>query len=248
MKIVRLYNRIETFTAAHRLALFSAILLSTAYCLLAVTTYAQTAPEFMVSWKAIDYVPADYLGKTLPAQATPVEAAFDVIDQGKVADLSKDVISWYDNNAFIGSGIGLKTFRFTPSSAQSDTIRIDVSNYNSTDITTSFLIPVVKPEVVVSVPTPTANLYRNRTAIAPASYLIQARPFFFNASSLSGLTFSWQINGTTPSGNAGSPDLLTLNLATQGTPQETDLTLSAGVANNTNQLEFSGKTMNLIVK
>ena len=238
-----------SFITRHKLALFSAILLPTTYCLLTLTTNAQTAPEFMVSWKAIDYVPADYLGKTLPTQTTQVEAAFDVIDQGKIADISKDIISWYDNDTFIGSSVGLKTLRFTPNSPQSNTIRITVASYNANgDISTSFLLPVVNPEVAVSVPTPTANLYRNRIAISPASYLIEARPFFFNATSLNGLTFSWKVNDVVPSQNAENPDLLTLNLPSQGTPQATDLTLSLGITNATNQIEFGSKTMNLIVQ
>ncbi|MBU6141790.1 hypothetical protein KGO95_01555 [Patescibacteria group bacterium] len=246
---MRTHTKTGSFAAHHRLAWFSAILLPTAYCLLALTANAQTAPEFMVSWKALDYVPADYIGKTLPTQTTQVEAAFDVIDQGKIVDVSKNMINWYDNNALIAAGIGLKTFKLTPSSTQSDTIRIAVSNYNANgDISTSFLVPIVKPEVAVSVPTPTANLYRNRTALAPQPYLLEARPFFFNATSLSGLTFSWQVNNTSPTGNPGNPNFLTLDLSSQGTPQETDITLSAGVTNTGNQLELGSRMLNLIVQ
>src|SRR3989338_4500294 len=89
------------------------LILVVGYWLLVVgQAKAQTPPEFLVSWRALNYVPADYQGKIFPTKSTRVEAAFDLIDKNKVADLSRNEIAWYLNNNFLRSGVGLKTIAF----------------------------------------------------------------------------------------------------------------------------------------
>ncbi len=219
-------------------------------CSLSVVSYvsAQTAPEFMITWKAINYVPSDYLGKTFPSQSSSVEIGLDVIDKGRTVDLSKNIISWYSNNSQINSGVGMKTIQLTTSSIQNEVVRVVIADYNGTDLSDSFIIPVQKNEVVISVKTPHTNIYRNRVMLSATSHLMEARPFFFNVTDLSGLNFSWRVNGQSATGDARNQNFFLLDLNTQGTPKETELNLSVGISNLSNQLELGNKTLNFIVK
>lgn len=209
---------------------------------------AQTAPEFMVTWKALNYVPSDYLGKTLPSASSFVEAGLDILDKGKTADLSRNIISWYANNSLIRSGVGLRTIKYNIGTAQSQILRVVIADYNGAEISDSFLIPVQKNELVISPKTPNNNLLRNRTKLSASSHTMEARPFFFNTNDLSGLKFSWKINDQVVPGTAGNPNFLSLDLKTDGTPQETELSISAGVSNLSNPLELGNRTFNFIVK
>lgn len=209
---------------------------------------AQIAPEFMVTWKAFDYVPSDYLGKTLPSASSFVEAGLDILDKGKTADLSRSIISWYANNTLINSGVGLKTIRFNVGPAQSQILRVVIADYKGAEISDSFLIPIQKNELVISPKTPNNNLFRNRTKLSATLHTMEARPFFFNVSDLSGLKFSWKINDRIVSGIVENPNLLALDLKSDGAPQETELSISAGVSNLSNPLEIGNRTFNFIVK
>ena len=78
-----------------KLSITFTILLFTFYFLLSAVIFAQAAPEFLVSWRAVGYVPPDYQGKILPNKNSRVEMGFDLIAQNKIADLSRYNISWF---------------------------------------------------------------------------------------------------------------------------------------------------------
>ena len=54
--------------------------------LISPIVYAQASPEFLISWRAVNYVPADYQGKILPSKSSPIEAGFDLVDKNKIVD------------------------------------------------------------------------------------------------------------------------------------------------------------------
>lgn len=231
-----------------QLKIFSGAVFLILSFLLVSSVLAQTAPEFMITWKAVNYVPADYLGKTLPSASSFVEAGMDVLDKGKTVDLSKSIISWYANNNIVGFGVGLKTMKFNVASAQSVVVRVVIADYNGAEISDSFLVPIQKNEMIISAKTPSNNVFRNRIKLSATSHTIQARPFFFNVKDLSGLRFTWKINDKIAGGTVENPDFLTLDLKSEGVPQETELSVSAGVSNLSNQLEIGSRTLNFIVK
>lgn len=226
-----------------------AIVVFIASYLLSVAGYAnaQTAPEFLVSWRAINYVPADYQGKILPSKSSRVEVGFDLIDKNKIADLSKSAVSWFLDENRITYGAGLKTANFNVNSGLNQTVRITVSGYAQNDLDYVFLLPVVNPEVVIDTKTPTKTL-RNQNWLPFKNYDFEARPFFFNISDTSMLQFKWRINNDLVEGAPENTALLKLNLQSEGAPKETQMTISAGASNTLNQLEFASKIMNFIVK
>lgn len=209
--------------------------------------FAQSAPEFLISWRAVNYVPADYRGKILPSKSGRVEIGFDLIDKNKIADLSRRNISWYLDGDLLKSGPGLKTAEFTSSNNLDKAVRIAVSGYAASDLEETFLIPATEPEVIIDTKTP-AKFARNQNSLPVKNYTFEARPFFFNVDSLSNLKFSWRVNNQPTEGTPANPEFLNLNLQSPGTPQETELGVAVGVTNLTNQLELASKLLNFVIR
>ena len=213
---------------------------------------AQSAPEFMISWRAINYVPADYQGKILPSKSSRVEISFDLVDKNKIADLSGKNISWYLDGDLLKSGLGAKTVQFASPNNLNKTIRIAVSGYTANDLEESFLIPSAEPEVVIDAKTP-ATFARNQNLLPVKNHTFEARPFFFNVNNLNGLKFDWRINNKSAEGlpgqeNPENPEFLALNLQSSGAPRETELGVAVGVSNLGNQLELGSKSINFVIR
>jgi len=208
---------------------------------------AQTSPEFLVSWRALNFVPSDYRGKSLPSKSSKVEIGFDVIDGNKIANLSQNNISWYLGNNQINSGVGMKTTVITIPTEMDQAVRVTIAGYKGAELDFGFLLPISKPKIVISAKTPTLTA-KNQRFLPVRSNLFEARPFFFNINKLSDVTFKWQVNNELVSGEVGNPEFLTLNLESNGKPKESQFTISAAASNNNNQLEFGSKLLNFIVK
>jgi len=210
-------------------------------------THAQTAPEILASWRAINYVPADYQGKILPSNTSRIEAGFDLIDKNKMADLSKNNISWFLGGNLLNSGIGLKNINFNIASNLNQVVRITISGYKENDLDYIFPIPVANPEIIIDTKTSIKTL-KNQNYLPLKSYIFEARPFFFNVSNLKELGLKWRLNNRLVEGQAENPEFLKLNLESEGTPKETGLNLSIGASNLFNKLELASKVLNFIVK
>jgi len=206
---------------------------------LAKLASAQSAPEFIVSWRAASYVPSDYQGKILPSKSTAIEMGFDLIDNGKIADLSRSQITWVTNNKEIKSGLGAKNAVISNNGSE-QLIRVSV-DYKNSFIEETFSIPSAKPEIIVD-----TKLSGNSLSLR--DYMFSALPYFFNINNLSELLFSWSNNGKTISGEAENPDILKISLASEGLPQKTSLNISASASNLYNPLEMAGKSLNLIIE
>ena len=204
----------------------------------------QSQTQFLVSWKAINYVPADYLGKIFPSQGTPIEVSFDLVDKNKIIDLSKYQIYWNLDNSPLTSGLNLKSVQFkaTQYGGNSHSLRITVANYNNDNLDYIIDIPTSLPESVI-------DTRSNQGTFSLGNYLLRIRPFFFNVTSLQNLTFDWLVNSKPAEGVKDNPSFLGLNLESPGKQtQQTQLIISADVKNFFNQLETASKIMILNVK
>ena len=204
---------------------------------------AQTAPQFLVSWRALNYVPADYLGKIYPTRLTPVEAGFDLIDNGKIVNLANFNIRWFLDNDILVEGNSIKTVRFNARKypGSSHNLRITVEEYKGGDVEYSWKISVKSPGLVIDSRHP-----NNQFSLG--SYLLRALPYFFNAS-LQNLSFKWRTDGKEILGKTQNPDLLKLELGSAGksiAPKE--IRISAGVQNQINPIETIEKSLNLAVE
>lgn len=214
---------------------------------LPITAVAQTSPDFLVSWRAINYVPADYQGKILPSKSSQVEIAFDLIDKNKMVDLSKFSVNWFLNENLLAAGTGLKTTSFTANGNLNQRIRITVSGYAPNDLDYAFTIPGSNPEVIIDTKVP-LKVIQNQNWLPFQNYNFEAKPFFFNINSPGDLKFNWRLNNQLVPGAPTDAGILNLNLQSEGTPKQTQLTVSVGASNAFNQLEFAGKLINFIVK
>ncbi|MBI4992415.1 MAG: hypothetical protein HZB99_04325 [Candidatus Harrisonbacteria bacterium] len=215
-------------------AIIKILFLVTIYYLLIIdNAFAQTTPQLLISWKALSYVPAGYQGKIFPTNNTPVEVGFDVIDNGKVINLSKSEISWELNGKFLTSGIGLKTARFN-SGSQEQAVRITVLDYKEQNLTSSVIIPSLRPEIMIE-----SKLLNKK--IKFGKHTLTALPYFFNAANSSELSFDWKINGERISASADNPESLNLDLGSQVPSGNGDIVLSVTIKNFFNEFESAIK-------
>jgi len=207
---------------------------------------AQASPQFLVSWRAQNYAPSWYPGKILPANKTPIEISFELIDNGKLADLSKTKVRWYINDNLIkneNDGLGIKKIKFNiPDYAGNETeVRIIVVDYlGGEQIDKIIAIPTVSPETVIEAP------YLNGE-IGVGTSNFRALPFFFNITNLNNLSVEWSANEQKSEGFFDNPWLLNLNIDSK-TPLGTEIRLSALVKNPSKELEFASKNINLVIK
>lgn len=204
---------------------------------------AQTAPEFIVSWKAGSFAPSDYLGKIFPTKNTSVEIGFDLIDENKFVNLSNYTIYWFLDGKLIKKGKGLKGIDFKTTQLNNDhLVRITVVNYKGNDLDKTVVVPVVSPEVVINLP------YPNNEAIKAGQTIFRAFVYFFNVSKLTDLSFDWSVdNQKISKGKAVRPDILKLEINANNLPSPA-LNLSVAVKNISENFEMASNSKNLKIK
>ncbi len=222
------------------------ILLSAFYFLLSGSVFAQTAaPQFLVSWQAQSYAPGWYQGKIFPTKGTPVTINFELIDKGKIVDLSKTAVRWYINDELVkneDNGLGIKSLRFNMSdyAGQETEIRIAIPDYKGSQLDSITRVPSKAPEVVIK------NAYLGqRIQVGDNSF--EAAPYFFNVNSLNNLSFDWLANGEKTNNYADTPWSLKLNIDSQA-PLGYEINLRAVVSNLLNQLEFASRDLQLTIR
>lgn len=188
-----------------------------------------TAPQFMVTWQAQNFAPADFAGKLLPIANTPIDVVFNVIENGKIADLTNTEVRWYVNNKIQQSGRGRQTLRFNAPefSGGDQEVRISIPSYKNRELTKTITIPVTTPQVIIQTP-----LISNE--VPRGDIRLKALPYFFNVSNLKNLGITWLINNTKPTSGEEitNPDELTLETPEE-IPAGTQTTIEVLVQKNT---------------
>lgn len=212
--------------------------------LMAHSSLAQkTAPQFLVTWRASSYAPADYRGKILPTPNSLINISFELIVGGKPADLSKQTIYWYLNDDLLTSGPGKQSIGFVPmGSSDTDTasVRIQIPGYSADLLLDTIDIQLVSPTAVIYHPAINNNFSGN-------SLQVTAVPYFFNVDSPSSLNYSWNVNGETPA-NLEEPSQLTMNM-NPSTPSGSAFDVELNVTNPRHQSEAATvETMFVLAK
>ena len=207
---------------------------------------AQSSPQFLVSWQTKTYAPSWYQGKIFPTKDTFVEINFELIENGKIADLSKEKVRWYINDDLAANeekrGLGLKSLKFMmPDYPGRETeIRIEIFHYKGGEVIYKiFKIPSINSEAVIDSPYP-----NNKISVGLSTFKIY--PFFFNAKSLSDLGVEWSAMGQ-KSDAGGNPWQLNLNID-QKTPKNTEIDISVSVKNLLKELEFASRSVKLFIQ
>lgn len=206
--------------------------------LLVPSSFAQVTPEpqFLVTWKAQSYTPASYEGKALPTSGSLVTVSFELIDKGKIIDLSKQTVYWYIDDLLLRSGQGIQraAFNITLPTSGSQEITIQLPDYNGQVLNKIIKIPVVRPKAVIQAPYP--DFLFSSLAVQ-----LKALPFFFNIQKTTDLLFGWNVNGDTPS-NAESPDTLLINLRSLPS-SDFGLNIGLNVQNSNNSFESADSSL-----
>lgn len=206
-----------------------------------LSAHAQTAatPEFMVTWQAENYAPADFMGKLLPINKTPVEIVFNLLQDGKILDLSKTEVRWYINDKLQISGAGKQVTRFmAPELATEDQeIRIDIPSYKGKELIKTLTIPMTSPQVVIQAPYLVNQISYGATEL-------KALPYFFNVTDLYKLDLHWFINEAEPQSAdpISTPNELTLQ-TTKDIPLGTKTEVKVSIQNQKNATEIAGQSL-----
>lgn len=210
--------------------LFYAVVLSFSLFLFNFSS-AQTVPEFMVTWKANNYAPSNYQGKVLPVADTKIDVAFELIDNGRFADLSQREIRWFLGGKLQQSGIGIKNLSFNADRFKGNqVVDIEIVNYRGSKLTKKLVIPLAIPEVSII-----GNLGNFR-----------ALPYFFNFQNFSQARFTWLANGVETSETGEDSDVLDLN--TEELPAGTIIDLRVRIQNLLKPLEIAEKSISFTVE
>lgn len=197
-------------------------------------TFAQVLPEFLISWKANNYAPSEYQGKILPVKGATINVSMELVEKGKLANLSAYEVRWFVDDELQTAGFGMKNFNFevdTFTGKSSILVKADVINYRGTNLEKRILIPIAEPELTIT------RLNKNT---------FKALPYFFNVSTINDLNFIWSINNVSTSGLVEEPDFLSLDLAKINAG--TSLVLNLLVENPENLMEKINKFLNFIVQ
>lgn len=207
---------------------------------------AQASPQFMVSWQADSYAPSWYSGKIFPTKDSAIEISFELIDNGKIADLSKSAVRWYVNDKLVkneSDGLGIKYLRFiTTDYPGNDTeIRISIPSYkNFGPLDKIFSIPVAKPQVVIDA------LYVNRE-ISSGKNIFQAIPFFFSAKDLSKIVYKWFVDNREVIDLGDNFKILDLTIPREA-PKGTIINIKTTVKNLLKDAEFASGNLDVKIK
>jgi hypothetical protein len=193
--------------------IFATALLGGIAALAAATSHAQAAqPQFLITWSASKTsAPTSYSGKLLPNASSQISASLELLSaQGKPLNIAGQTIYWYLNENILGGGIGMQRTTFTTSGDAPNvvTLRVTIPDYPGGMLIHEIQIPIVQPVIIIDAP------FANNT-VSTNPVVVQAIPYFFNASTSASLAFHWSVNGQAVT-DATNPQSLQITLP--GTP------------------------------
>lgn len=201
---------------------------------------AQTnQPKIFLTWQAQSYAPPYFQGKLLPAAFSPIMVSFEVIDGGKIADLSRETVYWYVNDKFFQGGTGLKrmTLRAPDIAGNPIEVRVELPAYPPDGLLKTIDIPTTKPEAVIEAPFPADQFFSSQIRVI-------GHPYFFNARDAGTLNFSWRVNNEAVE-TAENPEVLDITL-NQDAPTGANLTVTLTIENPASLFEKAVRSLNLV--
>ena len=204
-------------------------------------TLAQAAQsQVIITWQANNFFPSDFQGKAMPTFGTPITVSAEALVNSKFFDLSKIMVAWFVDGTFAGQGVGLKEFTFPNAKSDGDFVFVRaVAKLTDQNLEGSARIPVVTPRIVFE-NSPAGGVVRQG-----ASVFLTAIPYFFNVSSLDGLSFSWVVD--TVKQNTITQPAISFVVGAATAPGSA-LPVSVLVQNIGNPIEYLTADLNLVVQ
>lgn len=201
---------------------------------LGIAGKAHAEVDFLTSWHTKTYVPAWYEGKAFPTYQSFVSVNFELVENGKMADLSKTAVRWYVDDKLLKNetnGLGIRQMTVFNKKYGGDLlgIKIVIPDYKGQALTKLLDIPVKKPEVVIDAP------YFQKK-IAKGDHAIYAWPLFFNAADIDDLVLQWTVDGNALTSTPASDPLLLFTVGNEVQPG-TKSTIEATIINRGKAIE-----------
>lgn len=151
------------------------------------------ATEFMTNWQARTYVPAWYEGKVFPTYESDIMVSFELLEDGKIVDLSDTAVRWYVDGKLLKNelnGLGIKKVLVINKKYGGDVseIRISIPNYKGSSQEKMITVPIKTPEAVIEAP-----YFKKRVEKGVST--LRVWPFFFNTAKASTLNLRWVVDG-----------------------------------------------------
>ncbi len=196
------------------------------------------APQFLVSWSADSFAPSWFKGKIFPTFNSIIKVSFELVDNGKIVNLSQTPVRWYINDNLYENeqnGLGIKAISFrdnTTYNGNDINVRISIPDYNGNNLDEIITIPIKNPEVVIDSPYYNGN-------VSKGSYYFTVWPFFFSGSNL---ITKWYVNGQAASNSQSDSNIFNLAIGDQN---QSPITIENQTQNLSNDLERAQKLINL---
>ncbi len=207
---------------------------------------AQNGTEFLATWEANTYVPDWYQGVISPSYNSRINVKFELVENGRIANLSNTKIRWYVNDRLVrneSAGLGIKNYMVFNNLAYGGNdleVRISIPEYKSGSLDKIIRIPVKNPEVALEAP------YFNKQ-VEKGDNQFKAWPLFFNVLNSDALNFVWFVNGQPADKQSSNLNIFNLNIGNDVAIGE-KMNLEARIGNIKNQIEQASKFVMLEVK
>lgn len=197
-------------------------------------------PEFVITWRSQSYTPSRFSGKVFPATRSPVIVSFEILENGKLVDLSEETIYWYLNDNLIEGRKGVQAASFFTGDTPGVTydLRIQLNNFKDRGqiLAQNVKIPVAEPQAVIEASFP-------RNLFSGSRITVNGEPYFFNIQSPDELKISWEVNGEAPS-NLEKLNILDVGLTNFSSGDQVKVDLK--IENPENFFEVAAKSISLI--
>jgi len=193
---------------------------------------AATKPELLLTWSADVFAPQGYSGKLIPSKGSTITAALELIDGGKIINLSPYEVRWYRGDNLFKKGKGLKRISLTIDVSESIGVPLKavVVGYKGVEEEATMGIPAKEPELIIDAPYPLRR-------VSDATIELRALPYFFNIENISDLIFKWQANGISPQGGSEASDILELTLSSPASGSTISVSVSAENTNDASEIK-----------
>jgi hypothetical protein len=198
--------------------------------------------QAVMTWRALNFFPADFRGKALPTEGSRVAASVAYLESGKFVNLSNLLIRWYVDGTFATRGTGLTEYIFktTKQNGEMHVVRVSIEFAGGGKYESSVMVPVNDRRLVL-------RGAGSQTLAPDTDATIEAFPYFFNVASLADLTFFWTVNGARAAGVNGNA--LTITVPHANTTPGGALDVSVVAQGKRDLIEYAaGKTSERIAQ
>lgn len=210
----------------------------------------KAANDFILSWSADSYVPADYEGKALPTRNSQIRVA---AEPAKKLPLDPDKLyyNWSldDDYAGYASGLGKSVLRFQVTKWTGDThiITLQVKDANDILLDTSVLsITIVDPQLLLTKQNEDYALQNSLSTGTGQEIKFFAVPLFFHIRTLADIDWQWSFAGqnlTNPDDK--NPNLLDLKIPPGKLSQTLEKNLSLNIFNKGDQFQQAAASLDI---